>query len=164
MHALGCEVHSVAAYLDSVDGGGVHPVGAQLFVEVEQGGVGLLRYGVGDQGVPLVDAVGLVFGIQGAIGLFTATVVGLVGHDQCGAGGAEDPQSLVQLTAEVGRVDGPAPRGGKSGSSACSRTCSTAACYLGWLFQIWDRPKRQTFADKIMHTIVVPASEPPQPP
>ncbi len=40
----------------------------------------------------------------------------------------------------------------------------SAACYLGWLFPIWDRPKRQTFADKIMHTIVVPASEPPQPP
>jgi len=40
----------------------------------------------------------------------------------------------------------------------------SAACYLGWLFPIWDRPKRQTFADKIMHTIVVPADEPPQPP
>jgi len=40
----------------------------------------------------------------------------------------------------------------------------SAPCYLGWLFPIWDRPKRQTFADKIMHTIVVPASEPPQPP
>jgi len=40
----------------------------------------------------------------------------------------------------------------------------SAACYLGWLFPIWDRPKRQTFADKIMPTIVVPASEPPQPP
>ena len=40
----------------------------------------------------------------------------------------------------------------------------SAPCYLGWLFLIWDRPKRQTFADKIMHTIVVPAGEPPQPP
>jgi len=40
----------------------------------------------------------------------------------------------------------------------------SAACYLGWLFPIWDRPKRQTFADKIMHTIVVPAGEPPRPP
>ena len=40
----------------------------------------------------------------------------------------------------------------------------SAVCYLGWLFPIWDRPKRQTFAGKIMHTIVVPASELPQPP
>jgi len=40
----------------------------------------------------------------------------------------------------------------------------SAACYLGWLFPIGDRPKRQTFADKIVPTIVVPASEPPQPP
>jgi hypothetical protein len=33
-----------------------------------------------------------------------------------------------------------------------------------WLCPMWDRPKRHTFADKIMHTIVVPASETPQPP
>jgi len=40
----------------------------------------------------------------------------------------------------------------------------SAPCYLGWLFPLWDRPKRQTFADKIMHTIVVPAGETTQPP
>ena len=30
------------------------------------------------------------------------------------------------------------------------------ACYIGWLFPIWDA-KRQTFADKIVRTIVIPA-------
>lgn len=29
-------------------------------------------------------------------------------------------------------------------------------CYIGYLWPLWD-PKRQTFADKILHTIVVPA-------
>jgi uncharacterized RDD family membrane protein YckC len=29
-------------------------------------------------------------------------------------------------------------------------------CYIGWLFPLWDA-KRQTFADKIMRTVVVPA-------
>ncbi len=29
------------------------------------------------------------------------------------------------------------------------------ACYIGWLFPIWDA-KRQTFADKIVSTIVIP--------
>jgi len=29
------------------------------------------------------------------------------------------------------------------------------ACYIGWLFPIWDA-KRQTFADKIVSTTVVP--------
>jgi uncharacterized RDD family membrane protein YckC len=29
------------------------------------------------------------------------------------------------------------------------------ACYIGWLFPLWDS-KRQTFADKILSTIVVP--------
>ena len=30
------------------------------------------------------------------------------------------------------------------------------ACYIGWLFPIWDA-KRQTFADKIVSTVVIPA-------
>jgi uncharacterized RDD family membrane protein YckC len=30
------------------------------------------------------------------------------------------------------------------------------ACYIGWLFPLWDA-KRQTFADKILSTIVIPA-------
>lgn len=30
------------------------------------------------------------------------------------------------------------------------------ACYIGWLFPLWDA-KRQTFADKIIGTVVVPA-------
>ncbi len=30
------------------------------------------------------------------------------------------------------------------------------ACYVGWLFPLWDA-KRQTFADKIINTIVIPA-------
>jgi uncharacterized RDD family membrane protein YckC len=29
------------------------------------------------------------------------------------------------------------------------------ACYIGWLFPLWDA-KRQTFADKIIRTVVVP--------
>jgi len=29
------------------------------------------------------------------------------------------------------------------------------ACYVGWLFPLWDA-KRQTFADKIVGTVVVP--------
>lgn len=32
-------------------------------------------------------------------------------------------------------------------------------CYIGFLFPLWDE-KRQTIADKIMHTIVVPAEAP----
>jgi uncharacterized RDD family membrane protein YckC len=33
------------------------------------------------------------------------------------------------------------------------------ACYVGWLWPLWD-PKSQTFADKIMNTVVVNASRP----
>jgi uncharacterized RDD family membrane protein YckC len=34
------------------------------------------------------------------------------------------------------------------------------ACYIGYLFPLWDA-KRQTFADKIMSTVCVPVSPPP---
>jgi uncharacterized RDD family membrane protein YckC len=30
------------------------------------------------------------------------------------------------------------------------------ACFIGWLFPLWDA-KRQTFADKIIGTVVIPA-------
>ena len=30
------------------------------------------------------------------------------------------------------------------------------ACFIGWLFPLWDA-KRQTFADKILGTVVIPA-------
>jgi uncharacterized RDD family membrane protein YckC len=33
-------------------------------------------------------------------------------------------------------------------------------CYLGFLWPLWDA-KRQTFADKIVHSVVVPQPEPP---
>lgn len=33
-------------------------------------------------------------------------------------------------------------------------TLDSLACYVGWLWPLWDR-KSQTFADKIMHTVVV---------
>jgi uncharacterized RDD family membrane protein YckC len=34
-------------------------------------------------------------------------------------------------------------------------------CYLGYLWPLWDA-RNQTFADKIMHTFVIPATEPQQ--
>jgi len=36
----------------------------------------------------------------------------------------------------------------------------SAACYLGWLFPIWDGPKRQTFADKLVPSSSLPVSHP----
>ena len=36
-----------------------------------------------------------------------------------------------------------------------SRILDSLACYIGWLFPIWDA-KRQTLADKIISTVVIP--------
>lgn len=39
----------------------------------------------------------------------------------------------------------------------------TAALYIGWLLPLWDA-KRQTFADRVMNTVVVPVSAAPDVP
>lgn len=51
---------------------------------------------------------------------------------------------------------------GKAFLRLLTHVLDSAPCYLGWLFPLWDRPKRQTFADKIMHSIVIPVAETPQ--
>ena len=36
----------------------------------------------------------------------------------------------------------------------CIASATPMVCYLGWLWPLWDR-RNQTFADKIMNTVVI---------
>jgi uncharacterized RDD family membrane protein YckC len=45
--------------------------------------------------------------------------------------------------------------GGMAFARDICRILDSLACYIGWLFPLWDA-KRQTFADKIVSTVVVP--------
>ncbi len=60
----------------------------------------------------------------------------------------------------VGEADGQPVGGGMSFVRYLLHFLDSLACYLGWLWPLWD-PKRQTFADKILNTVVV--NQPRQP-
>lgn len=54
----------------------------------------------------------------------------------------------------VGESDGQPIGGGMSFVRYLLHMLDSLACYLGWLWPLWDA-KRQTFADKILRTVVV---------
>ena len=56
------------------------------------------------------------------------------------------------LREQDGQVVGP----GLSIGRAFVPIVDSLPCYIGWLFPLWDA-KRQTLADKILHTVVVVA-------
>jgi uncharacterized RDD family membrane protein YckC len=56
---------------------------------------------------------------------------------------------LRLLSEETGQPIG----GGMAFLRDLTHLLDSLACYIGWLFPLWD-PKRQTFADKIIKTIV----------
>ena len=63
----------------------------------------------------------------------------------------------IRLLAEAtGQPLGPLLTFGRS----LAHILDALPCYLGFLWPLWD-PKRQTFADKIVHSVVVPQPEPP---
>jgi hypothetical protein len=51
--------------------------------------------------------------------------------------------------------------GGMSFVRQVTHILDALPCYLGYLWPLWDA-KNQTFSDKIMHTVVISATEPPR--
>ncbi|HTZ29289.1 MAG TPA: RDD family protein [Streptosporangiaceae bacterium] len=59
--------------------------------------------------------------------------------------------SMTLISEQTGQPIGP----GKAFLRDLCHILDSLACYIGWLFPLWDA-KRQTFADKIMQTVVIP--------
>ncbi len=55
------------------------------------------------------------------------------------------------ISANTGEPIGP----GMAFARDICHILDSLACYIGWLFPLWDA-KRQTFADKIVSTVVIP--------
>lgn len=60
--------------------------------------------------------------------------------------------NIKMVDAVTGQPIGP----GRAFARDLCHILDSLACYLGWLWPIWDS-KRQTFADKLMNTVVVNA-------
>jgi uncharacterized RDD family membrane protein YckC len=54
----------------------------------------------------------------------------------------------------VGEADGQPIGGGSAFLRGICHFADSIACYIGWLWPLWD-DRKQTFADKIMSTIVI---------
>ena len=60
--------------------------------------------------------------------------------------------NMTLISEQTGQPIGP----GKAFLRDVCHILDSLACYVGWLFPLWDA-KRQTFADKIMQTVVIPS-------
>ena len=64
---------------------------------------------------------------------------------------------IMLIDEQTGRP----PGGGMTFVRYLAKTIDSLACYVGWLFPLWDA-KRQTISDKLVHTVVVPGGDPSQ--
>ena len=102
--------------------------------------------------------IGIIFRISTALGLildlaFLAFVIwNLVQQGNTGQTVGKKQMGIRLLREQDGQVVGP----GLSIGRAFVHIVDSLPCYIGWLFPLWDA-KRQTLADKILHTVVVVA-------
>jgi len=103
-------------------------------------------------------AVGVIFGLLAAAG-FVAFQLWNTVFKQGSTG-----QSLGKEVAKTRLIDeqtGQPLGAGMTFVRQLAHFVDGAICYIGYLFPLWDQ-KRQTLADKIMHSVVVPAGGPAQ--
>jgi uncharacterized RDD family membrane protein YckC len=101
------------------------------------------------------DGVNAPF-LAGAIGLFVAgAVVGLIMLVRWQGKGQTPGMKAVGnrlLDAQTGQPIG----SGRAFGRNLAQILSAAACYLGFLWMLWD-PKKQTWHDKLVNSVVVKA-------
>ncbi|MEA2685285.1 MAG: hypothetical protein QOE93_480 [Actinomycetota bacterium] len=142
-------------------GGGQGPVGPPLASWGQRLGAYLIDILIG-VGILLVavilsailgtvsDALGVFFLVVGYIGQFAFAIWNLVRQGRTG-------QTIGKgvLNIRLVRLDGVNPPGpGLSIGRAFLHIVDALPCYIGFLWPLWD-DKRQTFADKIINTVVV---------
>lgn len=110
----------------------------------------------GSGGIGETSGAGMFFMVLGCIGLFGVAIWNMV-FRQGRTGWSVGKQVVgIRLIAErTGEPLGPGP----TLVRLLAHTLDSLACYLGWLWPLWDK-KRQTFADKIMGTVVIVQKRP----
>ncbi|WP_446211786.1 RDD family protein [Micromonospora sp. IBSANI012] len=106
---------------------------------------------------PTVDpTTGATSGNQALFVLFFLPGVLLVGYNRWYLGGKTGRSwGKKALGVSLLRESTGQPIGmGKAFLRDLAHVADTLTCYIGWLFPLWDT-KRQTFADKIVKTVVV---------
>jgi uncharacterized RDD family membrane protein YckC len=110
-----------------------------------------------DYVAPGIVAV-ILFQISTALGIIAYLAVlafsiwNLIEQGNTGQTVGKKQLGIKLLREQDGQVVGP----GMSIGRAFVHIVDGIPCYIGYLFPLWD-PKRQTLADKILHTVVVVA-------
>lgn len=111
-----------------------------------------LSIGGGDEGAAMVfSIISLVVGLVGYAAL-VALAIWNVAYRR-GKTGQTLGQKLVNISTLSEETGQPIGFGNAFARHLC-HILDGMACYIGFLFPLWDE-KRQTFADKIMRTVVV---------
>jgi len=127
-------------------------VGAYLVDILIGTGIWLVGFVLGSVLGAASDALGVLFLVAGGIGSLVFLFWNLVKQGKTG-------QTVGKgvLNIRLVRLDGINPPGaGLSIGRYFLHIIDGLPCYLGYLWPLWD-DKRQTFADKIVNTVVVSA-------
>jgi uncharacterized RDD family membrane protein YckC len=148
------------------------PVGAPSGTPVGPGGQPLADWGSRVVAYLIDYAIVLVFvivgfiisAIFGAISTTLGVLLGLIVYIAAACSGlyfaflggatGQSPGKAITGLKIVGEETGQPIGGGMGIVRAIAHFVDAIICYIGFLFPLWD-PKRQTIADKLMHTVVL---------
>ena len=103
--------------------------------------------------------IGKTTGSAAILDLFVVIALAVTAYNrwyQAGRTGQSWGKRALHLSL-IGEATGQPIGGGMAFLRDLCHIIDSIICYIGWLFPLWDA-KRQTLADKIMRTVVIPAS------
>lgn len=128
-----------------------------LFIPAYIVGVVGLSIASGTGASSAAQAIGIIIGLLGYLGGVGFSVWNqIIRQGKTGQSLGKQWMSIRLISEQTGQPIGGWPTLGR----AFVHILDGLPCYIGYLWPLWD-DKRQTFADKIMNTIVVPAPKVP---
>jgi uncharacterized RDD family membrane protein YckC len=107
----------------------------------------------------LLIVIGKATGSAPILDLFVLIALGVTAYNRwymAGKTGQSWGKKALHLTL-IGEATGQPIGGGMAFLRDLCHIVDSIICYVGWLFPLWDA-KRQTLADKIMRTVVIPVN------
>jgi len=109
--------------------------------------------------VIILGIIGRTTGSPGIYFLLVLIALTVLAYNRWFQGGRTG-QSWGRMALRLNLIRGESGQPAGAGTAFVRDIChvlDTLACFIGWLFPLWDA-RRQTLADKIMRTVVVPAA------
>jgi uncharacterized RDD family membrane protein YckC len=107
----------------------------------------------------ILIVIGRVTGSAAILDVFILIALGVVVYNRwymAGKTGQSWGKKVLRLSL-IGEATGQPIGGGMAFLRDLCHLIDSVICYVGWLFPLWDS-KRQTLADKIMRTVVIPVN------